>query len=95
MFVRQSVTGVVTDGCEKGMLKKGGQAPIARMARRGLRTIGAWPPFFNVAARKYNPKKLYEIIGILREYDMKSKGFGNISTPSAELQKELVYKLLH
>ncbi len=47
------------------------------------------------AARKYNPKKLYEIIGVLREFDMKSKGFGNISASPAELQKELVYKLLH
>ena len=47
------------------------------------------------AARNYNPKKLYEIIGILREFDMKSKGFGNNSSSPADLQKELVYKLLH
>jgi len=48
------------------------------------------------AARKYSPTKLYEIIGILREYDMKSKGFG-VSTmvSTADLQKEMIYKILH
>jgi DNA polymerase-3 subunit delta len=49
-----------------------------------------------VAAKKYNPTKLYEIIGILREYDMKSKGYevsGMVST--ADLQKEMIYKILH
>lgn len=49
-----------------------------------------------MAARRYSPTKLYEIIGLLREYDMKSKGF-NVSpvTEAGELQKELIYKILH
>lgn len=48
------------------------------------------------ASKKYNPTKLYEIIGILREYDLKSKGMG-ISTlvDPADLQKEMIYKILH
>ena len=48
------------------------------------------------AAKKYSPTKLYEIMGILREYDMKSKGF-NVSTmvDTADLQKEMIYKILH
>lgn len=48
------------------------------------------------AAKKYSPTKLYEIMGILREYDMKSKGF-NVSTmvETADLQKEMIYKILH
>ena len=49
-----------------------------------------------IAAKKYTPTKLYEIIGILREYDMKSKGFevsGMVDT--ADLQKEMIYKILH
>src|SRR5690554_2381122 len=48
------------------------------------------------ASKKYNPTKLYEIIGILREYDLKSKGMG-VSTmvETAELQKEMIYKILH
>ncbi|MEN8118377.1 MAG: DNA polymerase III subunit delta [Bacteroidota bacterium] len=48
------------------------------------------------AAKKYSPTKLYEIMGILREYDMKSKGF-NVSTmvETGDLQKEMIYKILH
>ncbi|WP_319481221.1 DNA polymerase III subunit delta [uncultured Draconibacterium sp.] len=48
------------------------------------------------AAKRYSPTKLYEIMGILREYDMKSKGF-NVSTmvETGELQKEMIYKILH
>lgn len=49
-----------------------------------------------VAAKKYTPTKLYEIIGILREYDMKSKGFDTSSAVSTgDLQKEMIYKILH
>ena len=48
------------------------------------------------AAKKYSPTKLYEIIGILREYDMKSKGY-EVSTmvSTLDLQKEMIYKILH
>ncbi|GAB1454364.1 DNA polymerase III subunit delta [Draconibacterium sp.] len=49
-----------------------------------------------VAAKKYTPTKLYEIIGILREYDLKSKGFDTSSAVSTgDLQKEMIYKILH
>jgi len=49
-----------------------------------------------IAAKKYTPTKLYEIIGILREYDMKSKGFDVAgSTSTLDLQKEMIYKILH
>lgn len=48
------------------------------------------------AAKKYTPTKLYEIIGILREYDMKSKGFDTSSAVNTgDLQKEMIYKILH
>ncbi len=48
------------------------------------------------AAKKYSPTKLYEIMGILREYDMKSKGY-EVSTmvETLDLQKEMIYKILH
>ena len=48
------------------------------------------------AAKKYSPTKLYEIMGILREYDMKSKGY-EVSTmiDTLDLQKEMIYKILH
>lgn len=56
-------------------------------------------PFFvsdyQLAGRNYNSKKLAAIIGYLREYDLKSKGVNNISTPDGELLKELMYKILH
>lgn len=49
-----------------------------------------------IAAKKYSPTKLYEIIGILREYDMKSKGYEVSSmVGTADLQKEMIYKILH
>lgn len=48
------------------------------------------------AAKRYSPTKLYEIIGILREYDLKSKGFEMSTMVSdADLQKEMIYKILH
>jgi DNA polymerase-3 subunit delta len=56
-------------------------------------------PFFVktyvAAAKNYNIKKLVEIVSILREYDMKSKGFGNISASPADLQREMIYRILH
>lgn len=56
-------------------------------------------PFFVknyvAAAKNYNIKKLVEIVSILREYDMKSKGWGNVSASQADLQKEMIYRILH
>ncbi len=50
---------------------------------------------YEKAAKQYNPKKTVEIISLLREYDLKSKGYKNVSTSHGELLKELVYKILH
>ena len=47
------------------------------------------------AAKNYPIPKVVQIIGILREYDRKSKGFGNVTATSGEIQKELIYKILH
>jgi DNA polymerase III subunit delta len=56
-------------------------------------------PFFvkdyETTAAKYSVKKTVEIIGLLRTYDMKSKGFGDLSSTPGDLLKELVYKILH
>jgi DNA polymerase-3 subunit delta len=56
-------------------------------------------PFFvkdyESSAAKYSASKTIEIISLLRTYDMKTKGFGDISTEPGELLKELVYKILH
>jgi len=56
------------------------------------------PYFVNdyaVAARNYSARKLRDIIGMLREYDLKVKGINNYSTSDGELLRELVFKILH
>lgn len=64
-----------------------------------IQTMGGHPFYIKkiiVASKKYTPAKLYEIMGILREYDLKSKGMGvSTLTNIAELQKEMIYKILH
>lgn len=50
---------------------------------------------YKLAARNYNPKKLVSIIALLREYDLKSKGIGNVSSKHGDLLKELIFKILH
>jgi len=56
-------------------------------------------PFFvkdyQAAARKYPIAKAVRIISHLREYDMKAKGLGNVSTTHADLLKELLFKILY
>lgn len=47
------------------------------------------------ALKNYNAFKSMEIISLLRTYDGKSKGVGNISAPDGELLKELLYKITH
>jgi DNA polymerase III subunit delta len=50
---------------------------------------------YEVAAVKYNVTKTIQIISMLRTYDMKSKGFGDVSSEPGDLLKELVFKILH
>lgn len=47
------------------------------------------------ALKNYKAFKSMEIISLLRTYDAKSKGVGNISAPDGELLKELLYKITH
>ncbi len=48
------------------------------------------------AAKRYNKTRLFEIIGIIRDYDMKSKGLASAPGVSqGDLMKELIYKILH
>ncbi len=49
---------------------------------------------YQAAARRYDPRKTVEVIALLREYDLKSKGVGNVSTPPGDLLRELIYKIL-
>lgn len=56
-------------------------------------------PFFvrdyEISAAKYNVSKTVQIISLLRTFDMKSKGFGDVGTEPGDLMKEMVFKILH
>lgn len=56
-------------------------------------------PFFvrdyEISALKYDSVKTIRIISLLRTYDMKTKGFGDLSSEPGDLLKELVYKIMH
>jgi len=47
------------------------------------------------AARNYDAKKVIQIIELLREYDLKSKGYKGTNIPDGGLLKELIFKILH
>lgn len=60
--------------------------------------IGVHPFFvkdYIATASNYNLKKCVQILSFLRETDIKSKGFGNVSSTDKELLKELVFKIIH
>lgn len=46
-------------------------------------------------ARKYSYRQLVNNIGVLEEYDLKSKGVGSRDESPSELMKEMFFKLLH
>ncbi len=50
---------------------------------------------YELASRNYNPKKTVEVIGLLRKFDLKSKGFENVTTVPGDLLKEMVYKIMN
>jgi DNA polymerase-3 subunit delta len=61
------------------------------------RELGISPFFvkdYEQAARSYDYGKTLQIISLLREYDLKSKGVDS-TAPHGELMKELVFKILH
>lgn len=56
-------------------------------------------PFFisdyEIAARNYPVAKIVRVIGLLKEYDLKSKGFENVSVSEGDLLRELLYKIMN
>ncbi len=50
---------------------------------------------YESAAIKYNVAKTVHIIGLLRTFDLKSKGYGDAGTDPGDLLKELVFRILH
>ena len=57
------------------------------------------PPFFvkdyTTAAHNYSFAKVTGVVSLLREYDMKSKGYESTGVGEGELLKELLFKILH
>ncbi len=66
---------------------------------KNLATVLQVNPYFmkdyHTAAKRFIPKKTVEIIGYLREYDLKCKGVNNVSTSPHDLLRELIFKILH
>lgn len=56
-------------------------------------------PFFlkdyKLAGTNYSLRKTEDILGWLKDYDLRSKGVNNTSASDGELLRELVYKILH
>ncbi|MDR3366554.1 MAG: DNA polymerase III subunit delta [Prevotellaceae bacterium] len=50
---------------------------------------------YEAAARRFSSTKSAEVIALLREFDMRSKGWNNASTGYGDLLRELVYKIMH
>ena len=50
---------------------------------------------YQMASRVYPLSKTIQVISLLREYDVKSKGMGSLSASPGDLLKELVFKILH
>ena len=50
---------------------------------------------YKLAARNYRLAQTQEVIHILREYDLRSKGVNNNGAPECALLKEMVYRILH
>ena len=61
--------------------------------------LGVRPSFFVKdyveAARNYDANRVIQIIELLREYDLKSKGYKGTDIPAEGLLKELIFKILH
>ncbi len=62
------------------------------------KSLGVNPYFvadYASAAAKYPMRKVSQIIGLLREADMKSKGVGANNLSQSDILKELIFKIMH
>ncbi|MFC2081175.1 DNA polymerase III subunit delta [Bacteroidota bacterium] len=68
-------------------------------SRQNVASVLKIDPFFireyERASQNYNAQKTVHVISLLREFDLKSKGFGNVSASEGDLLKELVFKIIH
>lgn len=62
------------------------------------KALGVNPYFisdYNTAAKNYPMRKVSQVIGLLREADVKSKGVGANALPAGDILKELLFKIIH
>jgi len=60
--------------------------------------LGVNPYFmrdYDIAARNFPLAAAIQVISLLHEYDLRSKGVNNLNTSENDLLKELVYKMMH
>lgn len=60
--------------------------------------LGVSPFFVNDylnAANRYSLSDCCRCIEVLREFDLKSKGYNNVSSSQKELYREMIFKLMH
>jgi len=61
--------------------------------------LGVHPFFtkeYDLAARNFNRRKLFDTLSVLREYDLKSKGLNaGANTSDGDLMREMIFKILN
>lgn len=66
---------------------------------QAAKELGVNPYFlkdYEMAARNYSLGKTFDVVSLLREYDLKSKGVDSTgNTEAGELMRELVFKIIH
>lgn len=50
---------------------------------------------YTAGKRNYSKRQIFNAISLLNEYDLKAKGYGNVSVNEGELLRELVFKIMH
>ena len=64
-------------------------------AARALKVSPYFISDYATAARNYPMRKVSQVIGLLRDADVKSKGVGANALPAKDLLKELLFKIIH
>ena len=60
-----------------------------------LKTYPGYVRDFRTAATVYNVGACMNIISLIRIYDLKAKGFGEVGTDEGDLLREMVFKIMH
>ena len=68
--------------------------PLEQVKKMGLRSEWFLKEYVD-AAKQYPRQKVEDIIGLLRQYDMKAKGVDTGQATDGALMRELIHKILH